>query len=128
MHPGDKRRNPRRSITYPASIDLGVGVAPRECVLCDASQEGALLTVSDPDSLPDEFTLALSAGGAARRRCKVAWRTENQIGVSFIEDVKPVPTRMPMMRPISTVQPASAQEAGITAAADPFDIDTLAKA
>ena len=61
----DKRKGLRRSVSYPAYIDLGDGTQPRECSLCDASQEGALLAVRDPNSLPDEFILALSSGGAA---------------------------------------------------------------
>ena len=79
----DKRINPRRSVTYPAYIDLDDGNPPQECTLRDASQEGALLAVADSKSLPDEFTLALSSDGAARRRCTVAWRQDGQIGVRF---------------------------------------------
>ena len=85
---GEKRKNFRRSISYPAFIDLGDGSPAIECTLCDASQEGALLAVAEPDGVPDEFILALTSGGAARRRCRVAWRTENQIGVEFLKDIK----------------------------------------
>ncbi len=48
MAPGEKRQNLRRAISYPAFLDLGDGLPPRECLLCDVSQEGALLTVVDP--------------------------------------------------------------------------------
>ncbi len=88
MSSAEKRKNFRRSISYPAFIDLGDGSPAIECTLCDASQEGALLAVAEPDSVPDEFILALSSDGAARRRCRVAWRTENQIGVEFLKDLK----------------------------------------
>ena len=82
MSSGEKRKNLRRSITYPAFIDLGDGLVI-ECTLCDASQQGALLAVAEPDSVPDQFILALSSGGAARRRCRVAWRSNDQVGVAM---------------------------------------------
>ena len=84
----EKRRNLRRSISYPAFIDLGDGSPTIECTRCDASQEGALLSVAEPDGVPDQFILALSSDGAARRRCRVVWRTEEQVGVEFLKDLK----------------------------------------
>jgi hypothetical protein len=128
MAPGDKRRNLRRAISYPAFLDLGDGVAPRECLLCDVSKEGALLTVENPTSLPDEFTLALSVDGAARRRCRIAWRSKDQIGVSFSKDFKDAPVR-PLdvsheaLPPTETPEPELADEPGDGM----FDIDTLTR-
>jgi hypothetical protein len=101
MSSAEKRKSLRRSITYPAFIDLGDGLAI-ECTLCDASQQGALLAVAEPDSVPDQFILALSSGGAARRRCRVAWRTKDQVGVEFLKDQKsnaPLPVRSLAKRP-----------------------------
>jgi PilZ domain len=86
MQLSEKRKNLRRSITYPAFIDLGDGSPVRECALCDASQDGAQLQVAEPDKVPDEFTLALSSDGAARRKCRVVWRTTAQIGVEFVKE------------------------------------------
>jgi hypothetical protein len=125
MQPADKRRNPRRSITYPAFLDFGDGLPVRECTLCDASQEGAQLTVADTKNLPDEFILALSSDGAARRRCKVVWRTETQIGVLFLKDPKKAarPERVPVTR-LSVAEQQYA-EASAEPPADRVDIDTL---
>ena len=120
----EKRKNFRRSISYPAFIDLGDGSPAIECTLCDASQEGALLAVAEPDGVPDEFILALSSDGAARRRCRVAWRTENQIGVEFLKDLKK-DTR-PMRRPV--MRSGAPKSADVGASAEPaerVDIDTL---
>jgi hypothetical protein len=121
----EKRKNFRRSITYPAFIDLGDGSPTIECTLCDASQEGALLAVANPDSVPNEFILALSSDGAARRRCRVAWRTKDQVGVEFLKEIKKntQPGRTPVMRP------SAAKSADVGASAEPavrIDIDTLA--
>jgi hypothetical protein len=125
MQSPEKRKNLRRTITYPAFLDFGDGAPVRECTLCDASQEGAQLAVADPNSLPDEFILALSSDGAARRRCRVVWRTDNQVGVEFLKDTTKgrASTRVPVPPPAATVTTAAPRVA--EALADQVDIDTL---
>jgi hypothetical protein len=115
QQPTEKRRNLRRAVTYPAFLDFGDGSPMRECRLCDASQEGAQLTVAEPKSLPEEFILVLSSDGAARRRCRVAWRTDAQVGVEFLKDGKRSPAPM---RPQVTTALGAALLAG-EAAAEP---------
>src|SRR6185503_5629250 len=88
MSQAEKRKNARRTISYPAMIDIGDNSPLRDCSFCDASQEGAQLLVADPDSLPDEFVLVLSAGGSARRNCRVKWRRDQQVGVEFIRETR----------------------------------------
>ena len=127
MQPAEKRKNLRRTFTYPAFLDFSDGLPPRPCKLRDASQEGAQLAVADPKSLPDEFILALSFDGAARRRCRVMWRTDDQVGVQFLKDRK---TMRPAMRAPATgaVDPAATpQDADASGEqpADRVDIDTL---
>ena len=127
MAAAEKRKNLRRTISYPALIDIGDGLPPRECTFCDASQEGAQLTVADPASLPDQFVLALSADGAARRRCQVIWRREKQIGVEFLKETRK-PARQPMPPRFNFPDPAtldSAEGADETDHAEPADIATL---
>jgi hypothetical protein len=122
----EKRKKLRRTVTYPAFLDLGDGSPARVCTLCDASQEGAQLAVADPAGLPDEFILALSADGAARRHCRVVWRTERQVGVEFLKDRKASPTaRVPEARPSVPVASQGAATAG-EAPPHRVDIDTLA--
>jgi PilZ domain len=130
MPPAEKRKSLRRVISYPAYLDFGDGAPPRECTLCDASQEGAQLQVTEPDSVPDQFVLALSADGAARRKCRVVRRTSNQIGVEFLRDSKKIsasPRRRPV--PVGSVEPVAGPDAAATPGAqpDPFDIDSLEK-
>ena len=95
--------------------------------MCDASQEGAQLALADPNSLPNEFILALSSDGAARRRCRVIWRTENQVGGEFLRDSLKKGSRT---KPLwSHAMPASAPglaEAPSDQTPDKLDIDTLA--
>lgn len=88
MSDAEKRKNPRRLISYPALIDIGDGFPPRECSLCDVSQEGAQLTVADTAGLPDQFMLVLSFDGAARRRCRIVWKNSRQVGVEFLKEPK----------------------------------------
>lgn len=134
----EKRKSIRRSVTYPAFIELGGGAPARECTLCDASQQGAQLAVADPATVPNEFILALSSDGAARRRCRVIWRTESSVGVEFLKDVKKVVrrARMPFVH-AGALAPATAvaeqevaaeaaTESSVPADADQVDIDTLA--
>jgi hypothetical protein len=111
----EKRKNLRRSISYPAMIDIGDGSPLRECSLCDASQEGAQLTVADTASLPDQFMMVLSFDGAARRRCRVVWKNERQVGIEFVKEAKPEKRVRDMMRfafPDPTALGASEGEGG----------------
>jgi hypothetical protein len=126
MSPAEKRKTTRRTISYPALIDIGDGSLPRECSFCDASQEGAQLLVADPDSLPDRFILVLSTGGAARRYCHVVWRRENQIGVEFVRDTRKA-VRTPALARFNFPDPASCDAAESTDQSEhqPADLATL---
>jgi hypothetical protein len=85
MARAEKRKKLRRTVSYPAWVELGDGSPAQECSLCDASDKGAKLTFTEPDKLPDNFILALSADGAATRFCRVVWKTGNQVGVEFLK-------------------------------------------
>ena len=120
----EKRKNLRRTVTYPAFLDLRDGPPARECTLCDASQEGAQLAVAEPHSLPGQFVLVLSSDRAVRRRCRVVWRTETQVGVKFLKERKVKQTVRAMM---SLNFPRAPQDADATSEplADPADIGAL---
>jgi hypothetical protein len=134
MQPAEKRKSLRRSIAYPASIEIGGVASPVACTLCDASQHGAQLAVADPSSVPNEFILSLSADGAVRRRCRVIWRAESSVGVEFLKDPKKVtravrvpfvsaPAAAPADQPEET--PAQVVAEPSAAAADKVDVDAL---
>jgi len=67
-------------------IGLG-GEAICDCALVDISQGGARIAVLTSEIVPDEFLLSLSSNSHVRRRCKVAWRKEEDIGVNFLKTV-----------------------------------------
>jgi hypothetical protein len=54
-----------------------------DCLIADISGGGAQLVIQGAGSLPDEFVLALSRYGEARRPCEVCWRAGDRIGVRF---------------------------------------------
>lgn len=53
------------------------------CAIADISETGARIDVENADALPDRFVLLLAGNGSPRRRCRVIWRQQHQIGVSF---------------------------------------------
>lgn len=85
----EKRKGLRRAVSYPAWIDLRDGNLPLKAALRDASEQGAKLQVAEDVKLPDKFVLALDAGGAATRQCRVVWRTGKEVGVRFLKLRKP---------------------------------------
>ena len=115
MQTAEKRRKVRRTVRYPATVDVGGDSNPRPCTLCDASQEGAQILVDDAASLPDEFILVLGYDGTARRNCRVVWRSDTQIGVEF--------TAIPKNAPRANA--GSEDVTSDAGAKDPFDIDSL---
>jgi hypothetical protein len=57
----------------------------RPCILSDFSDGGAKITGVRADKIPDEFRLRMPEGD--RRGCRVVWRTENSLGVKFVDRV-----------------------------------------
>ena len=79
----DKRKSPRKTMRFGAWVQDGE-TTPRSCVLADVSDTGARLEVENPDDIPELFTLLLTGRRESpRRRCRVKWRSEDQVGVEF---------------------------------------------
>jgi hypothetical protein len=78
----DKRKSLRRHTSYSVWLALD-GDAQHVCALLDISETGARLEVESADVVPDRFLLLLSGNGAARRKCRVVWRNDRQVGVAF---------------------------------------------
>jgi hypothetical protein len=81
------RKHRRVDLDYMARVLTLAGEAVSDCALMDVSQGGARLAVLAADMIPNEFLLLLSATSSVRRRCKVAWRKEDEIGVIFVKDM-----------------------------------------
>ena len=73
----ERRKSTRYDLQYLAQIDPGNGSPLLSCIIGDISIGGAKLTVGTQE-VPEEFTLWF------RRRCRVARRSDGQIGVQFV--------------------------------------------
>lgn len=80
------RKAPRKTLYYPAWIDIGDGSAPRDCMIYDISATGARLTVAGDQQVPDNFNLFLARDRSTQRRCQTAWRSGLNVGVKFLRD------------------------------------------
>ena len=78
----------RRSVREPREFQpesTWVWEAGQNCVILDVSEYGARIMVKESGaSLPKEIWLFLNPTGTRRRRCRVIWRSEDQIGVSYL--------------------------------------------
>ena len=79
----ERRRSPRIHICRAAKV---IASEPRvyDCLVRDISALGARLEFSNAAAIPDVFELTFDAARTIRV-CRVAWRTETQIGVEFRE-------------------------------------------
>ena len=59
------------------------GSSSQPWCLVDCSPGGARLLVDDPARVPDTFTLVQKGKVAALWKCRVAWRSDSHIGVTF---------------------------------------------
>lgn len=80
----EARKSIRRIFRQPAMILNSDKSIIGPCTMLDVSANGAKIKLQVKDELPGEFILLLSKGGKVSRRCKVAWRTDTEIGVQFI--------------------------------------------
>jgi hypothetical protein len=51
--------------------------------LVECSAGGARLLVDNPDDVPDTFTLVQKGAVVTLWKCRVAWRSQSHIGVTF---------------------------------------------
>jgi len=80
----EQRRSLREQVHFPAWIALGKGTVTLPCTVIDVSEDGARIELASPAGLPNDFYLLLAEDGSRRRRCRIAWRSEVQIGVNYI--------------------------------------------
>jgi len=81
----ERRRAMRHETRCPAWIEFDDDIAPRNCTLVDVSEGGARLELVTPEDLPPEFSLVLIEDASHVRRCRVAWRNGQEVGVRYVE-------------------------------------------
>jgi hypothetical protein len=83
----DRRRSPRHRLGQLATIKLGIGIAPRYCLVTNISAEGVRIHVNGFEVL-DEFVLLFPANVAGRDGTyKVVWRNGHDLGAKFVSAV-----------------------------------------
>ncbi len=70
----------RRRVLKAGTIEFGGGGI--DCTLRNISDTGAALEVTTPIGIPEEFTLVIP--NDMRRNCRIVWRKEKRIGVTFV--------------------------------------------
>jgi len=78
----ERRQAPRTRVLKAAQLIFDPHCSVIDCIVCDLSIGGACLQMPNPAGLPEAFELSFDSFRSARR-CRVRWRTENNIGVSF---------------------------------------------
>jgi hypothetical protein len=76
----NKRLATRHRMLKPGTIKFGSDAV--NCMVRNMSNSGAALDVSNPESIPERFTLVLQ-GGEDPISCHVVWRKEKRIGVTL---------------------------------------------
>ena len=74
----------RQRVLKAATIEFGGGVI--DCVVRNLSETGAALEVTSPIGIPEQFRL-VQKSDATVRLCRVVWRKEKRIGVTFEDTV-----------------------------------------
>jgi len=80
----EQRKSARVEWNTAARIRLHGTSFTLPCIVHNLSNIGAGITAPNVATLPDEFTLELSRGGARARACRVVWRTKSEVGVEFV--------------------------------------------
>ena len=77
----EHRIAPRMRVLKAGTIEFGGGGI--SCTIRNLSDTGTALSVESPVGIPTEFNLIVISDQVTRR-CRVVWRKENRIGVTFI--------------------------------------------
>lgn len=76
----EHRVAPRKRVLKAGKIEFGGGAI--DCTVRNLSDTGAALSVESPVGIPSEFNLIVVADHV-NRMCRVVWRKEDRIGITF---------------------------------------------
>jgi hypothetical protein len=80
----ESRKDSRTTVRCIGWLARAKGEQIRECTVWDESASGARLIVDAPDEIPETFYLYPTLDFTSRRRCRVVWRSDRQIGIEFL--------------------------------------------
>ena len=81
----DRRKNFRLDWNCLATIHDSERNLARPCILSSYSNGGAQITGVRASTIPDEFVLQITRDDG--RECRVIWRTDDALGVEFINRI-----------------------------------------
>lgn len=76
----EHRIAPRQRVLKAGTIEFGGGAI--DCTVRNLSETGAALSVESPVGIPSEFKLIVDSDRVSRA-CRVVWRKESRIGITF---------------------------------------------
>jgi len=77
----EHRISPRRRVLKTGQIALSEKAPKLECTVRNISETGACLQLSTTYGMPASFGLIIDG---ERHACRVVWRTDTRLGVTFI--------------------------------------------
>ena len=83
------RKHRRVDLDYMARILSLEAELICDCAILDVSEGGARIATLSSDIVPDEFLLTFSQSSDVSRKCRIAWRKSEEIGVIFLKAVDP---------------------------------------
>jgi len=90
----EARKSPRKVLRYPAWIEVRPGVFS-SCTVANVSVGGAQILLEEPVVLSTLFILWFTQTADLRRGCRVIWRKNDKVGVSFFKLKRTPPTAYP---------------------------------
>src|SRR5436190_16161119 len=78
----ERRQVQRTRVLKGAKILLNHHASVIDCTVRNLTNLGACLQVATPLGIPESFDLSFDAQSC--RRCRVVWRNENKLGISFV--------------------------------------------
>lgn len=78
----ERRKKPRMRALKSGKIIFNLRSCVVDCTVRNLTGEGALLVLPSLVGIPDSFELVV-APETARRSCRVTWRGEDRLGVTF---------------------------------------------
>jgi hypothetical protein len=120
----DRRSVQRTAVKRSAKIIVPRRSPVIHCTVQNITSGGACLKLANTYGIPENFDLTFECG-RTRRACRVAWRTDDKLGVAFVGEEMPVeaenatpaaseaaPSLVPAQVPAVSVQPPRQVESG----------------
>jgi len=83
LEPEERRAYPRRPVLRGGKLILNHGRNLLDVQVRDLSEGGCRIRTGNPALLPDRFTIRI-VGLSGERPCEVRWRSEQELGVRFL--------------------------------------------